>query len=159
MGAGLAGARPGRIGGTVNGMNAAMWVPGRARTKGSLEPTHIRMGAGRCKVSLTESGQYSKLWKDTMIVAIRQQAVCERYAGPVAVRIDVVFDRLAGDEGARFPVKREYGDIDKLARNVLDALTQSALILDDALVVTMVAGKRFVESGGQAGVHIEVKAL
>lgn len=148
-----------KAGGLAAGMSERVWVPGRARTKGSLKPVHNRTGAGRCRVSLTEDGEYSKAWKNQMIARIREQAVCERYAGPVMVRLGFTFARLAGDADARFPIKHEYGDIDKLERNVLDALTQSGLIKDDALVVHCVANKQFASPGEEPGVWIEVMPL
>lgn len=137
-----------------------MWCPGRARTKGSLKPVHFRTGAGRCTVSLTESGEYAKPWKEAMIRAIVAQSECSRYAGPVLVSLAFVFERLAGDEDARFPIRIAYGDIDKLERNALDALTQSGLIKDDSLVVEATARKLFVEdSHTEPGVWIEVQPL
>lgn len=119
-----------------------VWVPGRPRTKGSLKPVHIRTGAGRCKVGLTEDGEFSVAWKKAMIRAIREQAVCARWPHAVYVSLTFVFEREGGDSSP-WPTGRQYGDVDKLERNVLDALTQSGLIFDDALVVDGRRAKRF----------------
>lgn len=141
-----------------------VFAPGRPRTKGSLKPAHIRTGAGRCKVGLREDGEYSVAWKKSMIAAIREQALCARW--PHAVRVDVVavFEREGPEPGLeQWPTGHGYGDFDKLERNVLDALTQSGLIFDDALVLgpcrPTVAGKRFAEPGEPAGVWIRVEPV
>lgn len=133
-----------------------IWVPGRARTKGSLKPVHIRTGAGQCKVVLREDGEFSVAWKRAMIAAIRAQALCARW--PHAVRVDLtfVFEREGGDVSP-WPTGHQYGDVDKLERNALDALTQSGLIFDDALVVDGTRRKMFADiDWPEPGVHITV---
>lgn len=138
-----------------------LFVPGRPRTKGSLKPVHIRMGAGRCRVSLTESGEYAVAWKQDMIKAIRAACVCERYAGPVRVDTFFRFEKLCvPDQELPWPTREtgEYahGDEDKLRRNALDALTQSGLIFDDSLVTGGQNWKRWTLAGEKAGVLIAV---
>ena len=139
----------------------AVFAPGRPRTKGSLKPVHIRMGNGRCRVSLTESGDYAIAWKERMINAIREQAACRRYPGPVRVDTFFRFEKLCKpDEGLPWPTRETgefaHGDEDKLRRNALDALTQSGLIFDDALVVGGEPYKRWVRPGETPGVLIVV---
>lgn len=146
-----------------------LFVAGRPRTKGSLKPVHTKLGGGRCRVSLTESGEYATAWKNTMIKAIRAamrgtpddavQASHVPYTGAVEVHSFFRFERLAStDAGLPWPVREtgEYahGDEDKLRRNLLDALTQSGLLADDALVVGGFNLKRYVEPGEQPGVEI-----
>jgi Holliday junction resolvase RusA-like endonuclease len=141
-----------------------LWVPGRPRTKGSLKPVHIRSGAGKCRVSLTESGGESEAWKKIMITVIRGSVECARYPHPVKVDTEFVFapetqadiDGIAG-RSRPWPAQNRYGDEDKLRRNVLDALTQSALIFDDALVIGGTTLKRWARDGEQGGVWIEVR--
>jgi len=138
-----------------------VFVPGRPRTKGSLKPVHIRSGAGRCRVSLTESGEYAIAWKKTMIAAIRAACVCERWPGPVRVDTFFRFERLCEpDKEMPWPTREKgeyaHGDEDKLRRNALDALTQSGLIFDDALVIGGQNWKRFCEPGESPGVLIIV---
>jgi Holliday junction resolvase RusA-like endonuclease len=150
---------PERLPRLAAGEAVRVWCPGRARTKGSLKPIMQRRGPGKTSVTLIESGQYSKPWKEAMIRAIMAQSDCSRFEGPVRVRLQFAFERLAGDEDARFPIKHEYGDIDKLERNALDALTQSGLIKDDSLVVETWPWKFFVMPGELAGVTIWVTPL
>lgn len=123
---------------------AAVAVSGRPRTKGSLKPIHQRLGGGRCKVSLTESGQYAKPWKEAMIKAIQAAVPCKQHEGPVMVNLEFLFLPEHGEDVLLdLPIGREYGDIDKLERNVLDALTQSGLIKDDSQVVQLRSFKVF----------------
>jgi Holliday junction resolvase RusA-like endonuclease len=138
----------------------SLFVPGRPRTKGSLKPVHIRMGAGRCRVSLTESGEYAAKWKQTMMAAVRAACVCERYAGAVRVDTFFRFEKLCvPDQALPWPTREtgEYahGDEDKLRRNALDALTQSGLIFDDSLVVGGQNWKRWTPATLAGHVPIE----
>lgn len=137
-------------------------VAGRPRTKGSLKPVHVKIGPGRCRVGLTEDGEFSKPWKEHMMRAIIASCRVERFEGAVRVDCDFRFERLASEErrGDPWPIQppgpTAQGDLDKLVRNVYDALTQSGLIKDDCLVVSGHALKRFVEAGETAGVRIVV---
>lgn len=160
-----------------------LWVPGRPRTKGSLVPRHVPGYRGaKCKVWLTESGEYSAEWKQHMVTHVRQQAECLRYDGPVEVHAFFRFEREGVSPPGRFPdgcpecggkgghpvscshsgmdpwpVGRQYGDEDKLRRNLLDALTQSALLADDSLVVGGQTWKRFALPGEQSGAALAVQ--
>jgi Holliday junction resolvase RusA-like endonuclease len=151
-----------------------VFVPGRPRTKGSMKPVHVKMGPGRCRVSLTESGEHSIAWKDSMIKALRASCACAAWPGAVVVDTFFRFDASAGQERRRetqmsvpgapaaWPVESAgayaHGDEDKLRRNVLDALTQSGLIADDCLVVGGSTLKRFTTTGEEQGVVIIVKS-
>jgi Holliday junction resolvase RusA-like endonuclease len=141
-----------------------VWVPGRSRTKGSLKPVHQRGMAGKpCKVWLREDGEYSEGWKRRMIDWIRAACECRQYAGPVEVHAFFRFEPSAEGPGLTrdqvdtpWPTGRQYGDEDKLRRNLLDALTQSALLADDSLVVGGQTWKRFCREGEEAGVMFVV---
>jgi Holliday junction resolvase RusA-like endonuclease len=138
-------------------------VTGRPRTKGSLKPSHVKIGPGRCRVGLTEDGEFSKPWKEHMMRAIIASCRVERFEGAVIVETFFRFERLASEEraGEPWPVKppgpTAQGDWDKLTRNVGDALTQSGLIKDDCLVIGGPSYKRFVLPGEPAGVLIKVR--
>lgn len=158
-----------------------MWVPGRPRTKGSLKPTHVRLGRGQCKVGLREDGEYSVPWKRQMIHCIRRRCLVTAWPGAVEVHAFFRFEREGAKPPGRFPdgcpecggvgghpaecphsgleawpTGRQYGDEDKLRRNLLDALTQSGLLADDSLVVGGPTWKRFVKPGEVAGVEFVV---
>lgn len=139
---------------------------GRPRTKGSLAPVHTKLGPGRCKVALTEDGKYSVPWKRAMIKAVRAQCAVERYAGPVVVDCFFRFDRLCSTDPALDWPTREggefgHGDEDKLRRNVLDALVQAGLILDDSLSIGGQNYKRWSrpEFGETCGALIKVEPV
>lgn len=137
-------------------------VTGRPRTKGSLKPVHVKVGPGKCRVGLTEDGEFSKPWKEHMMRAIIAACVVERFPDAVRVDCDFRFERLASEErrGDLWPIQppgpTAQGDLDKLVRNVYDALTQSGLIKDDCLVIGGHALKRFAQPGETAGVRIVV---
>lgn len=136
-------------------------VIGRPRTKGSLVPVHVRVAPGKCRVSLKESGEYSVAWKNEMIRAIRNQCTVNRYPHAVVVDTFFRFERLClPDQAMPWPTREKgeyaHGDEDKLRRNALDALTQSGLIFDDALVIGGTTLKRFACNDEKPGVHIRV---
>lgn len=158
----VAGGLPGGVQSLAGHSRVAVFVAGRPRTKGSLKPVHVKRGAGRCTVSLTESGQYSIPWKEDMIAGIQAVCECSRFPGLVTVDLTFLFERLAGtDDELRAPTRVSgtyaHGDVDKLERNALDALTQSGLILDDSLVVGGRKIKRWAVGDERPGVLIEVK--
>lgn len=108
---------------------AAVWVAGIPRTKGSLDR---RM----------QDTPQSKAWRHLVAAEVARDS-CARSGdgrtlrhtvGPVAVRC--VFVRGDG-----------VGDLDKLARNVLDALQDSRVIADDVQVVKLSCER--VTAGGR----------
>ena len=138
-------------------------VFGRPRTKGSLVPDHRKIAPGKCRVTLKESGEYSVAWKKEMINAVRAQCEVSRFAGAVVVDTFFRFEKLClPDQSMPWPVRAAgefaHGDSDKLLRNVLDSLTQSGLILDDALVVGGMTHKRWCVDGERPGVIVKVRA-
>lgn len=136
-------------------------VIGRPRTKGSLVPEHKKIAPGKCRVTLKESGEYSVAWKNEMIRAIRNQCTVNRYPHAVVVDTFFRFERLClPDQAMPWPTREKgefaHGDEDKLRRNALDALTQSGLIFDDALVIGGTTLKRFARNDEKPGVDIRV---
>lgn len=104
---------------------AAVWVPGVPRTQGSMKS----VGRGNMAHSPALVA-WRSLVRDEIARDMRlrfngdDRVIASPYAGPVAVRC--VFVRGDG-----------IGDIDKLARAVLDALTESGVIGDDVQVVKL----------------------
>jgi len=159
---------------TADVLVSEFFVPGRARTKGSLEPKATRARGGVVVVNMVESVKLSVPWKLKIIdvicrehgwakpKVIRQRGQKPRYVfdheprftGPVEVRFEVRFEREHGEDmhayditvgpESRWPILISYGDGDKLERNLWDALTQSGLITDDRMVVSWAGRKRFV---------------
>jgi Holliday junction resolvase RusA-like endonuclease len=85
----------------------------------------------------------------------------EVYAGPVEVRIAFTFERHGVTAKASpWPTVNggvnAIGDLDKLERNVLDALTDAAILADDSQVCVMSTRKQW---GPEAGVDVVLYAL
>src|SRR5690348_9841901 len=148
-----------------------VWVPGRPRTKGSLGGG--RSGAGA--VALADSPQ-SKAWRaqvanvvgreisdpvmlDGEPVVKRGRAVRRVRAGwpregvPVVVSCQFHYVRVGETE---MPIGRQWGDLDKLLRNVFDALQDAKVYKDDAQVVGI--RDTFKIYGLEEGVRIQVWA-
>lgn len=103
---------------------AAVWVPGVPRTQGSMKS----VGGGNM-VHSDALVAWRSLVRDEVRRAMRLAGNGDgldfvTHSGPVAVRC--VFARGDGQ-----------GDIDKLARAVLDALTESRVIANDVQVVKL----------------------
>lgn len=141
-------------------MSLRAWVPGRPKTKGSME-SQERRGGGRRMVQSVEG---SEAWAGMVERAVRAKIASESHwsipfdnlplypiVGPVAVRM--AFWLPVSEAWSGRP-----GDLDKLVRNVLDALTRAGVYGDDAQVTCMPnVGKFPVGMGGvpTAGVLIE----
>lgn len=69
-----------------------------------------------------------------------------RLEGPVSVAVAFTFDRPKSAPRSRpcWPITRSSGDLDKLVRAVLDALTDAGVWRDDAQVVRLQASKAHV---------------
>lgn len=147
-----------------------LFVPGVPRSKGSLKPQQRRGGGGRLTggVRLVDSPQ-SKLWRRTMALAFREAwGGAEPILGPVAVSAVFYFDRndyvVAAD--SLWPDHPHIGDLDKLCRNLLDALqvddtgegNGAGIIADDRQVVKFAEPtmKLWASPGEVAGVAVEV---
>jgi Holliday junction resolvase RusA-like endonuclease len=127
---------------TPLGVVLEVFVPGHPKTKGSLEKQGGRM---------VESVVGSKKWRQMMAytATVGRGNRVESESGPVAVRL--VFWLPVADVAAGRP-----GDIDKLARNALDALTDAKAYADDAQVIRLIAEKYPVHAGRPQGVLIQV---
>lgn len=135
---------------------AEIWIPGRPRSKGSLKVISPR---GQ-KPRLIEDHKHSKPWRQQMVKAMRDPQR-EPYAGPVQVVATFVFERHGvTSKQLLWPTLNAgvnaQGDLDKLLRNLLDALTDARVIVDDSQVCQIGSSKSW---GGEAGVRVSVHAL
>lgn len=166
-----------------------VWVPGAAKTKGSMVVRNRATGA------MKESVVGSSQWRALMAQAVRDDL--DRrwnhpfadmlwgglpYAGAVSVTVVAHLappaswlDSLFATVTTTWPIWERAGDLDKIVRNVLDALGSKSknskmngnAIVDDNLVCRLVAEKHVAEkhvAGGAvdtmpAGVHIVVETL
>lgn len=90
---------------------------------------------------------------------------------PVDVSIDFRFRRpkshfgsgrnadLLKDGVAAYPVSRNLGDLDKLVRSTLDALTAAAVFVDDSLVVRLDVWKLWCVGDEVPGASIRVRTV
>lgn len=125
-------------------------VAGIPKPKGSLK--HI--GRGRLVEQVAGSGT----WRNQVAWACREQHKGEPLAAPAVVDFEV---RVAAPKSApktrvTMPATRSSGDVDKHARNILDALVDGGVLADDSRVVDLRARKRHCLPGEQPGAVILV---
>lgn len=165
-----------------------VFVSGAAKTKGSMEVRNRATGA------MKESVVGSSRWRALMAQAVRTERqrractggsggmACDHrppfacakpapWAGAVTVHVlaYLTCPRRGDDVHAHnhYPIWYQAGDLDKIVRNVLDALgTKSdnpkmngGAIVDDNLVCRIVAEKRVADDRRPAGVRIIVETL
>jgi Holliday junction resolvase RusA-like endonuclease len=145
-----------------------VFVPGRPRTKGSLKPV---ANWATQQVHMEEQVGQSKAWRRHVANEVIKHIAVKDGNGkyrlrndypitaPVIVNLLFIFSRehvqwTESPDG--WPTEIYYGDIDKLTRNVLDALTDARLYRDDSLVIEVVSRKRFAVGSEAAGVLIQV---
>lgn len=138
---------------------------GGPKTKGSLK--HVGHGV------LVEDHKSSKPWREAVKwAALEAIAAREGTGDPFAmlsgpVEVHVVFSfpkpKNAEKSGVARPCTRTSGDVDKLQRNLLDALGDAYVFADDSQVARIVAEKAFVgeppSSLTQPGAEITVQPL
>jgi len=78
--------------------------------------------------------------------------------GPVAINLSFTMPRPKTAKANALPITRR-GDLDKLIRAVLDALT-GVVYVDDSQVIVISARKRYAPAGesGAVGVNVRVRA-
>ena len=124
--------------------------------------------------AMMESSKKVKPWRQDVI-----HAALEAYAGnafnePVSVSIEFIFPRPKSHYGTGrnsetikpkaplFCTSKTNGDIDKVCRSTFDALSVSSggsVIMDDSLVVSVKALKRYAARYELAGANINVKTF
>lgn len=147
---------------------ADFFVVGRSRSKGSLKVITPR---GK-KPILIEDHAHSKPWRTRMVNEIKKSVPGVArldhvpYPGPVAVYACFVFERtgetaLASAHPTVNAGVNANGDLDKLARNLLDALKDAKVIKDDSLVCRLIVDKQWIGefTDPRAGVRCMVRAM
>lgn len=121
---------------------------------------------------MVESSKKVKPWRSDVKAAaesaIQWQGSWAPIAGPTAVAIEFRFARpkahyrtgrnahLLRDDAPTFVVSRGAGDLDKLTRSTLDALTAAGVFVDDSLVAYLTASKTYCTSTEIPGALIVV---
>lgn len=126
------------------------WVPGAPKTKGSMAPVNRSTGAMR------ESVKGSSQWRQLMARAA-EDARClpEPWTGPCTV---TAYFYLPVAE----PTATRSGDLDKLTRNLLDALEDAKVWANDVQCVDMCVRKLAAErepQGRGPGIWFNVVGL
>lgn len=122
-------------------------VKGHPAPKGS----RTFLGGGASK----ESSDNCKPWVEAVAFAAKGQRPKggDFLPPPYEIGLRFVMPRPASP---KYEWPSSDGDLDKLARAVLDGLTQGGLILDDRHVVQLDTVKEFCESGKSTGVSIVI---
>lgn len=114
-----------------------MFVAGTPRPKGSLTPQKVRAGNGQQtgRIRLVDS-DLSKRWRRTVAQAARDGLRAWGreglvFTGPVVVAARFRFVRCCAETIDQEP---HVGDLDKLLRNVYDALQDARVYLNDRQV-------------------------
>ena len=134
-----------------------LFVPGIPAPKGSTRAFYIKK-LGRAVV--THDNKRTRPWEQAILaelLALHPQI----HDGPVSVCMNFYLPRPRGHFGKlglRPSAPRHHlvkpGDVDKLARTVLDALT-GVVYRDDAQVTTIEARKHYADDTHPSGVLIE----
>lgn len=108
------------------------------------------------KTFVREDNAGTKPWRKRMVEALQNERgrPLHRFDSAVWVSLRFVFLRPKSHAPDSLPTSKLLGDVDKLTRNVLDALTQAGVITDDKYVIKL----RDVEKvyGPNPGVHIRI---
>ena len=128
-------------------------VTGIPKPKGSLR--HV--GRGR----LVEQVAGSSRWRQQVATAVLNRYTEQPIADAAVVdfEIRVVPPKSAPKRRMTLPVTRSSGDIDKHARNILDALVDGRVLADDSCVVELRGRKRHCLPGEEPGAVIQVRPV
>lgn len=110
------------------------------------------------KPIMVEDHAHSEPWRKRIKTAIQSQCPGVIFPGPVSVVATFSFEKAGPSAQAlHWPVVNAginaAGDLDKLTRNLLDAMEDSGLIVNDCMVVGLDVAKRWDE---MPGIHVEV---
>ena len=117
------------------------------------------VGKGRMVEQLEGSGD----WRAAVAFAARTElADLERvgnppgaWLGPVKVTVQLRFTAPKSWRGG-YPTSRATGDVDKHARNILDALQDAGVFKDDAQVAGLRISKRYCLHDETPGANVEI---
>lgn len=116
-------------------------VVGKPEQQGSKR-AFVNKKTGRAVV-VEDNKVAQKSWRAAVVEIARGHTDRALLDGPVCVWIEFHMKRPQAKKRAHWAPSRP--DIDKLARNVLDALTDSGLIRDDAQVCRLNVEKRYAD--------------
>ena len=124
------------------------FIPGKAAPQGSKKAFII---SGRAV--LVDASEGNKAWRKLVTTKLAQDPALIRYKGAVNVSLCFFMEKAKSN---KTNLMTQKPDIDKLARSVLDAMTDSFLIEDDSRVVYLNITKRWADEESLPGVIIHV---
>jgi len=126
--------------------NFSIWVPGKPTPQGSKKAFVINNRA-----VLVDASGGNKEWRKKVTDTVKAHEQYIRYKGAVNVKLAFYMEKAKSNKTG-FMMQKP--DIDKLARSVLDALTDSEIIEDDSRVVHLTCSKTWADE--QPGVLITI---
>jgi len=114
-----------------------IWVPGKATPQGSKKGFVING-----KAILVDASGGNKEWRKKVTDSVKAHKEYIRYKGAVNVSLGFFMEKAKSNK-KQFMIQKP--DIDKLARSVLDALTDSEVIEDDSRIVHLTINKLWAE--------------
>lgn len=142
-----------------------IFVPGNPLPKGSKAAQVYRAKSGKYRARLVEVADMKRqsrkagalvAWMDSIGWLAKAEAAGVVLQGPVALSCTFYLEKPEKPKHDSEPITKP--DVDKLARAVMDALTEIAYV-DDHQVVELVCRKRFATPLKPVGVEIEWQSL
>jgi Holliday junction resolvase RusA-like endonuclease len=124
------------------------YIPGKASPQGSKKAFVI---SGRAV--LVDASEGNKAWRKLVTTKLAQDPDLIQFKGAVNVSLSFFMEQAKSN---KTNLMTQKPDIDKLARSVLDAMTDSFLIEDDSRVVYLTVTKRWADEDSLPGVIIHV---
>lgn len=114
------------------------------------------------KPIMVEDHAHSEPWRKRIKAAIMTQCPGVVFAGPVSVGATFVFEKLGPSaQVLSWPVVNAgvnaSGDLDKLTRNLLDAMQDAGLIMDDCMVIELRVIKIWATEHVKPGIVVAVE--
>lgn len=129
----------------------AFFVPGIPAPQGSKQ-AFVR---GKRAV-LVEMSKALPAWRAAVTTAARAAHQGPPLDGPLAVWIAFYLPRPKSVPARRRPYPTVTPDLDKLARAVLDGITDARTWTDDARVVDLTLTKRYQDPAAEPGAHVRI---
>ncbi len=124
----------------------AFTVYGNAKPKGSTRPFLVNRNqverGQRPVIVTTGNNPNAKEWQQLVSVSAQQHRPEKPYQGAVAVELKFYFNRPKSVSEKKRPYHTVKPDIDKLCRNILDALS-GIIYNDDTQVISLMAYKGY----------------
>lgn len=139
------------------------YVPGIPSTQGSKKAFVVKTKTGHRAVMKDDTGEALASWRETVRSEARAAAGDDwrTIDGPVAVVLAFGLSRPKSAPKWRriWPIGKNSGDVDKLARAVFDSLTQALIWDDDARCIDLHVTKDYAGAGVRQGVEVTVREV